>query len=250
MRIVAQERLGETLSALPGAPRVVAGGNYATPGQSWRSSARPSRTLGQIDYAIEADLPLASPTARPVRDTSALIGHRVATLVPDGATLQLGIGAVPDAVLGNLFGRRGLGVWSEMFSDGVLALHKAGPLDPARQVTASFAFGSPELYGWMDRNPAVAMLRTEVANDPARIAQRSQMVSVNTALEVDLFSQVNASRVHELIYSPASAGRPISWSAPCTRRAAGRSSRCPPGIAHPCVRDELREAGRELGFRV
>jgi acyl-CoA hydrolase len=64
-----------------------------------------------------------------------LIGHRVATLVPDGATLQLGIGAVPDAVLGNLCGRRGLGVWSEMFSDGVLALHKAGALDPARQVT-------------------------------------------------------------------------------------------------------------------
>jgi len=92
-------------------------------------------------------------------------------------------------------------VWSEMFSDGVLALHKAGALDPGHPITASFAFGSTELYDWMDRNPGIAMLRTETTNDPARIAQRPRMVSVNTALEVDLFSQANASRVHGLIYS-------------------------------------------------
>ena len=157
--------------------------------------------LDQIDYAIETDVPLRSPAARPVRDSSVSIGHRVAELVPDGATLQLGIGAVPDAVLAALDGRRGLRVWSEMFSDGIFVLHKAGALDPGAPITASFAFGSPELYDWMDRNPAIAMLRTEATNDPARIAQRPQMISVNTALEVDLFSQANASRVHGLIYS-------------------------------------------------
>ena len=157
--------------------------------------------VDDIDYAIETDVPLAVPPQRPPRDSSASIGDRVAALVPDGATLQLGIGAVPDTVLAALCDRRGLTVWSEMFSDGVLALHKAGALDPGHPITASFAFGSVELYDWMDRNPGVAMLRTETTNDPARIAQRPRMVSVNTALEVDLFSQANASRVRGLIYS-------------------------------------------------
>jgi acyl-CoA hydrolase len=76
-------------------------------------------------------------------------GHRAAVpfeLVRDGATLQLGIGAVPDAVLATLRDRRGLKVWSEMFSDGVLALDKAGALDPGRPVVASFPFGRAELY--------------------------------------------------------------------------------------------------------
>src|SRR6516165_10552305 len=153
---------------------------------------------GTVSLGTEVNVP---PAARPVRDSSVSIGHRVAELVPDGATLQLGIGAVPDAVLAALDGRRGLRVWSEMFSDGIFVLHKAGALDPGAPITASFAFGSPELYDWMDRNPAIAMLRTEATNDPARIAQRPQMISVNTALEVDLFSQANASRVHGLIYS-------------------------------------------------
>ena len=96
----------------------------------------------------------------------------MAALIGDGATLQVGIGAVPDAVLAGLHGRRGLAVWSEMFSDGVLGLAKAGALDPEQPVTASFAFGSADLYAWLDRNPDVRMLRTETVNDPARIARR------------------------------------------------------------------------------
>jgi acyl-CoA hydrolase len=154
-----------------------------------------------IDFAIEEDAPLASPPVRPATDMSAIIGERVAELVPDAATLQLGIGWVPDAVLAALIGRRGLRVWSEMFSDGVLALAKAGALDPDHQITASFAFGSPDLYDWMDRNPAIRMLRTETTNDPALIARQPRMMSVNSALQVDLFAQANASRVHGVIYS-------------------------------------------------
>jgi acyl-CoA hydrolase len=73
-------------------------------------------------------------------------------------------------------------VWSEMFTDGVLGLAKAGALDPGQPVTGSFAFGSTDLYAWMDRNQDVRMLRTETVNDPARIARRSQMTSVNGAL--------------------------------------------------------------------
>ena len=154
-----------------------------------------------IDYAIEADAPLPSPPQRAVTEASATIGGQVAGLVGDGATLQLGIGAVPDAVLAALEDRRGLRVWSEMFSDGVLGLAKAGALDPGQPVTASFAFGSPELYAWMDRNPGIRMLRTETVNDPGRIARQQRMVSVNAALQVDLFAQANATWVRGMIHS-------------------------------------------------
>jgi len=157
---------------------------------------------GQIDYAIEADVTLPSPPSRPPSAVSAAIGDRVAALVPAGATLQLGIGAVPDAVLTALTTRHGaLRVWSEMFSDGVLALDKAGALDLSQPVVASFAFGSAELYDWMDRNPRIRMLRTETTNDPAQIERRPNLVSVNSALQVDLFAEANASRVQGKIYS-------------------------------------------------
>ena len=145
-----------------------------------------------IDYAIEAEAPLQAPAPRPATGASAAIAGRVAALIGDGATLQLGIGAVPDAVLAGLHDRRGLAVWSEMFSDGVLGLAKAGALDPGQPVTASFAFGSADLYAWLDRNPDVRMLRTETVNDPARIARQPRMALVNGALQVDLLAQANA----------------------------------------------------------
>ena len=154
-----------------------------------------------IDYAIEAEAPLPSPAELPVAETSAVIGDRVAALIGDGATLQTGIGAVPDAALAGLQRRRGLTVWSEMFSDGVLGLAKAGALDPGQPVTGSFAFGSADLYTWMDRNPDVRMLGTETVNDPAWIARRPRMASVNSALQVDLFAQANATWVNGRIHS-------------------------------------------------
>jgi acyl-CoA hydrolase len=157
--------------------------------------------VDEVDYAIEVDEPLASPATRPLTEVSRQIGERVADLVPDGATLQLGIGAVPDAVLAALTARRGLAVWSEMFSDGVLGLDRAGALDEDSPVTASFVFGSTELYEWVDRNPRVRLLRTEKTNDPGVIARQRSLVSVNSALQVDLFAQANASRVHGVIYS-------------------------------------------------
>jgi acyl-CoA hydrolase len=157
--------------------------------------------VDEIDYALEAEEPLRSPALRVLGDTARSIGDRVAGLVADGATLQLGIGGIPDATLAALTGRRGLAVWSEMFSDGVLALDRAGALDPAEPVTASFVFGSPDLYKWVDRNPRVRLLRTEKTNDPAVIARQRALVSVNSALEVDLFAQANASRVRGAIYS-------------------------------------------------
>lgn len=157
--------------------------------------------VDEIDFAIEADAELAGPAAHPVGDLHREIGAQVASLVADGATLQLGIGGVPDAVLAALTPRRGLSVWSEMFSDGVLSLDRAGALDPGTRITASFAFGSAELYQWINGNHRIAMLRTEKTNDPALIARQPAMVSVNSALQVDLFAQANAARVHGVIYS-------------------------------------------------
>jgi acyl-CoA hydrolase len=154
-----------------------------------------------VDLAVEVEAALPSPPAPPLDETSRAIGAAVAERVGDGATLQLGIGAVPDAVLHGLLDRRGLRVWSEMVSDGVLALDRAGALDPGAPITASFLFGSEDLYAFVDGNPRVVLRRTETVNEPARIARNPRMVSVNTALQVDLFAQANASRIGARIHS-------------------------------------------------
>ncbi|MGW4640235.1 acetyl-CoA hydrolase/transferase family protein [Sphaerisporangium sp. NPDC004334] len=253
-------------------------------------------SLEEVDYAIEVDEPLASPAPRPPSQVSRVIGDRVAALIPAGATLQLGIGQVPDAVLAALLSRRGLTVWSEMFSDGVLALEKAGALEAGVPVTASFVFGGAELYDWIDRNDRVRLLRTEKTNDPALISRQRALTSVNGALQVDLYAQANAARVRGLIYSGfggqtdfivgalhSPGGRAIialpSWhpkaevstvvprlAGPVTsfqhsfivseqgaaaiwgHDAAGQAQQLLDKVAHPDARDELREAGRRLGF--
>jgi acyl-CoA hydrolase len=154
-----------------------------------------------IDLGLEVDEALPSPAPSSPGAVQREIGERVAPLVVDGATLQLGIGGVPDATLAGLLGRRGLRIWTEMFSDGVLALEQAGALDVNEELVASFLFGSPELYAWVDGNPRVRMLRTEVTNDPGVIARHPRMTSVNGALQVDLYGQANASWVGGRIYS-------------------------------------------------
>jgi acyl-CoA hydrolase len=154
-----------------------------------------------VDVAVAVDEGLAVHDPLPVDATSAEIGARVAARVGDGATLQTGIGAVPDATLAALVGRRGLRIWTEMFSDGVLALDRAGALDPDTTLTTSFVFGSDELYEWLDDNPRVRLMRTERTNAPGAIARNPAMTSVNTALQVDLFAQANASRIRGRIYS-------------------------------------------------
>ena len=160
--------------------------------------------LEDVDLAIEQDWPLACAPRRADPSTAATaaeIGKHVAPMIGDGATLQAGIGAVPDAVLAALTRRKGLRIWSEMISDGVSDLAAHCALDWSTPITASFLFGSEELYTWADRNPALRMLRTETVNNPARIAAQPAMTSINTALQVDLYAQANASYAHERIYS-------------------------------------------------
>jgi acyl-CoA hydrolase len=157
--------------------------------------------LDDIDLGVEVEAPLTTHTARPPSDDARLIGSRVAAEIGDGATLQAGIGEVPDATIAGVLARRGLRIWTEMFSDGVLTLEEAGALDRGTPLRTSFVFGSQELYDWVDDNPRVRMLRTETTNSPAEIARQPAMTSINTALQVDLFDQANASRIGTRIYS-------------------------------------------------
>jgi acyl-CoA hydrolase len=154
-----------------------------------------------VDVLVEASGPMPHAPVSSVDEDSATIGRQVSERVADGSTVQAGIGAVPDATMHGLVGRRGLRIWTEMFSDSVLALERAGALDRAVPITASFLFGSPELLAWVDGNTRVEMRRTEVTNSPALIARNPAMTSVNTALQVDLFAQANASRINARIHS-------------------------------------------------
>lgn len=155
----------------------------------------------EIDYLIEVDEDLAEKPAGTPDPVANQIGETIAPLITDGSTLQLGIGSIPDAVVGKLESRRGLRIWTEMFSDGVLGLANAGALDADLPITASFIFGSRELYDWVDLNKGIRMLRTERTNDPAQIAKQAKMTSINSALQVDLYDQANASHVRGQVYS-------------------------------------------------
>jgi acyl-CoA hydrolase len=154
-----------------------------------------------IDFAVEVDEPLPTAPSPQIGETDRRIGEQVARFADDGATLQLGIGRIPDVAASKLVARRHLGIWSEMISDGVLALEQAGSLDPSRLIRTSFLFGSSELYEWADANSRLQMMRTEVINDPARIAHNPAMVSVNMAMQIDLFAQANASFVNGVVHS-------------------------------------------------
>ncbi len=153
-----------------------------------------------IDFVVEHDAALSAASPVGVDEAARIIGQQVAVRIGDGATLQVGIGAIPDAALAGLVNRRGLRVWSEMASDEVLALDRAGALDPDSPVVASFLLGGPELYAWA-AGSRVRMMRTETTNDPALIAAQPAMTSINAAMQVDLFAQANAASIGSRTYS-------------------------------------------------
>jgi len=131
----------------------------------------------------------------------------IAELIPDGATMQMGIGAIPDAVLKYLYSKKDLGVHSELFSDGVIDLVDAGVLTNARKslhpgkIVAGFILGTKRLYDWVDDNAMIEFHRTEYVNDPFVIAQNERMVAINSAIEVDLTGQVCADSIGPKLYS-------------------------------------------------
>lgn len=167
-------------------------------------------TLVHIDALtafVHTNRPLPEHPPGEASDTEAAIGSHVAALVPDGATLQMGIGAIPDAVLARLFDKRELGVHTEMFSDRVIDLVEAGVITNRKKkvhpgrITTTFCVGSRRLYDFVDDNPFVEFYAADHTNDTAVIRKNDNVVAVNSALEVDLSGQVVADSIGFRMYS-------------------------------------------------
>jgi len=192
-----------TIAARKQARVVIAEVNRQMPRTLGRSSIHVSR----IHHIVETDRPLPELVPEEPSTVEAAIGEKIASLVEDGATLQMGIGSIPDAVLKNLHGKRDLGIHTEMFSDGVIDLVEAGVItNDAKtvlpgQLAVSFVMGTRRLYNFVDSNPIVEFQPSDFINDPIVIAQNHRMTAINSALQVDLTGQVCADSIGSELYS-------------------------------------------------
>ncbi|MFN2144688.1 MAG: acetyl-CoA hydrolase/transferase family protein [Anaerolineales bacterium] len=174
------------------------------------------RTLGdsfihvsKLDYMVpvDYDLPEHAMSADGPSDITKKIAGYCAELIPDEATMQMGIGAIPDAVLKHLFDKKDLGIHTELFSDGVIDLVEAGVLTNAKKtlhpgkIIAGFIIGTKKLYRWVHDNPLIEFHPTEYVNDPFVISRNRRMVAINSAIEVDLTGQVCADSIGPKLYS-------------------------------------------------
>jgi acetyl-CoA hydrolase len=179
-------------------------------------NARMPRTLGdsfihisRIAACVETDRPLPELPQGESNPVAERIGQHIVDLIPDGATLQLGIGMIPDAVLGYLVHKRHLGIHSELFSDGIVDLVEAGVVDGEAKtlhrgkLVAGFLLGTRRLFDWVNNNAMVELHPTDYVNDPFVIAQHKGMVAINSALQVDLSGQVCADSIGARFYSGA-----------------------------------------------
>ena len=157
--------------------------------------------VSAFNHFVYDETPLITKDFVEPSEIDKLIGRNCSELVPDGACLQMGIGALPNALASQLEGHRNLGVHTEMFADGVLRLIEKGIINGAckkidtGKVVASFLLGSQKVYDFIDRNPAVLMKEIRYTNDPAVIARNDNVVSINSAVEVDLTGQVCADSI-------------------------------------------------------
>lgn len=165
--------------------------------------------VSRLDYIVPVDYDLMElPMSESgLSDVHAKIGQHIAELIPDGATMQMGIGAIPDAVLNFLQDKRDLGVHTELFSDSVIDMVEAGVITNARKtlnpgkITAGFMIGTNRIYEWAHDNPLIELRRSEYINDPFIIAQNYRQVAINSAIEVDLTGQVCADSIGPKLYS-------------------------------------------------
>ncbi|MFU8783827.1 acetyl-CoA hydrolase/transferase family protein [Aliidiomarina sp.] len=192
-----------TRAALQMAKKVIAWINPRMPRTHGDSFVHVSQFTRYFEHS--APMPLhAQPQQSEVTQQ---IGRNVAALIGDGDCLQMGIGAIPDATLACLGDRRDLGIHTEMFSDGVLPLVRAGVINNSRKrkhrgrIVTTFAMGSQALYDFVDDNPEVAFLDVEYTNDTSVIRQNKQVMAINSALQVDLSGQVCADSLGTAIYS-------------------------------------------------
>lgn len=163
--------------------------------------------VNKIDFAVEVDEDLPEVIAAELSEKEKAIGRNCAALIEDGATLQMGIGAIPNAVLKALKDHRDLGIHTEMFSDGLIDLLDSGVVNGSRKrvhpgkVVSSFVMGTRRLYDYIDDNPEIVLLDVAYVNDPTVIRRNPKVSAINSAIEVDLTGQVCADSIGTRIYS-------------------------------------------------
>lgn len=172
------------------------------------------RTLGdafihfsKLDYIVPVEYPLPELPMGGSSELSRKIARHIAGMIPNGATLQMGIGGIPDAVLHELTDHKHLGVHTEMFSDGIVTLVERGVIDGEMKslhpgkIIAGFLLGTSRLYDFVNDNPIVEMHPTEYVNDPFVISRNDRMVAINSAIEIDLTGQVCSDSIGSRLYS-------------------------------------------------
>ena len=163
--------------------------------------------LSKITIAVRHDEPLPESDIPPLSKTDKTIGRLVSELIPNGATLQIGIGSIPNAILSQLGDHKNLGVHTELFSDGVLPLIESGVINNSKKITdpgkmvSTFLNGTKKLYDFVDHNHDVMMQNVGYTNNPAVIARNPKVVALNSALQIDLSGQVCADSIGTKIYS-------------------------------------------------
>ena len=165
--------------------------------------------VSRLNHIVESNYPIPEAPQGGSTEVHLKIGAHIAEMIPDGATLQMGIGSIPDAVLKYLGNHRDLGIHTELFSDGVIDMVDSGVITCSRKtfhpgkIVAGFLFGTKKLYDFIDNNPLIELHPTDYVNDPFNIAQNEKMVAINSAVQVDLTGQVCADSFGHKIYSGA-----------------------------------------------
>lgn len=192
-----------SLSAIRAAKYVIAQVNPRVP----RTHGDGMIPASMIHAAIEVDEPIYEVHPGTIDETDHKIGQYVASLVEDGATLQLGIGGIPNATLAELIYHKGLGIHTEMFSDGVIDLVERGVITGEHKavlphrIVSSFVMGTQRVYDFINDNPAVVMKQANYTNDTVNIRRNPKMTAINSAIEVDLTGQVCADTIGTMQYS-------------------------------------------------
>lgn len=192
-----------TLAAIECADHVIAVVNKNVP-RAWGDAIIP---LSLIDYFVEDNELLEEAHFKAPDEIETAIGKNCAALIEDGACLQMGIGAIPNAVLAQLGGHKNLGIHTEMFADGVLPLVESGVINGANKaidkgkMVSTFLMGSQKVYDFIDDNPMVLMQDVAYTNDPFIISKNSRVTAINSALQIDLTGQVCADSLGTTFYS-------------------------------------------------
>jgi acyl-CoA hydrolase len=186
--------------------------------------------VSEVDAIVEHDAPLIELPAPPARAEDAAMGQIIAEMIPNGATIQLGIGGIPNALAKYLMQHRDLGIHTEMFVDAMVDLIEAGVVDGGRKTVHrrkaifTFAAGSQRTYAFLDDNPAVEAHPVSYTNHPANIALNDDLFSVNSTIEIDLTGQCCSESMGTAQWSGTGGQHDFARAAPSTRGAASRSS--------------------------